>query len=354
MKQVDYLIKGQGVAGTFLSWYLHRQGKTFVVIDDADPSASSRIAAGVINPVTGRRIVKTWMIDTLLPFVLDAYSTIGSDLEITAIHQKNIIDFFPSPQMLLAFRDRVAEGADYLSLAANENRFAPHFHYDFGWGEISPAYVVQLQELLGAWRRRLQEQGSFSEEKITDSELVINKNGVQYGSWQAEKIIFCDGIRSSVSPWFRNLPFALNKGEALVIRAGELPSENIFKKGISLVPLQGEYFWAGSSHEWNFTDAEPGNAFREKTQALLQQWLKVPFTIEAHYAALRPATIERRPFVGLHPHYPQIGILNGMGTKGCSLAPYFANQLANHLTKNNPILPEASVNRFTRLLLDHS
>jgi hypothetical protein len=56
----------------------------------------------------------------------------------------------------------------------------------------------------------------------------------------------------------------------------------------------------------------------------------------------------------MHPHHPQIGILNGMGTKGCSLAPYFASQFVSHLTKKSSILPEANVDRFSRLLKSNS
>jgi glycine/D-amino acid oxidase-like deaminating enzyme len=69
-----------------------------------------------------------------------------------------------------------------------------------------------------------------------------------------------------------------------------------------------------------------------------------------HKAAIRPATLERRPFLGFHPRYPAIGILNGMGTKGTSLAPFFANQLAQNIVYNFPVSPEADVHRFSRIL----
>ena len=84
--------------------------------------------------------------------------------------------------------------------------------------------------------------------------------------------------------------------------------------------------------------------------ATLQHWLKVPFKVVDHRASLRPANLERRPFVGFHPLYPQIGIFNGMGTKGCSLAPYFAKQLVDHIQKGTTLLPEADVKRFTKVL----
>ena len=52
---------------------------------------------------------------------------------------------------------------------------------------------------------------------------------------------------------------------------------------------------------------------------------------------MRPAAVERRPFVGVHSLYNQIAILNGMGSKGCSLAPWFAKELASNLISNKTI-----------------
>ena len=46
---------------------------------------------------------------------------------------------------------------------------------------------------------------------------------------------------------------------------------------------------------------------------------------------IRPASRNRRPFVGLHAKYNKIGILNGLGSKGVSLAPYCAKNLLNNI-----------------------
>lgn len=346
----EYLIVGQGICGTFLSWYLQKSGATFTVIDHLDPSSSSRVAAGVINPVTGRRIVKTWMIDTLLPFALSAYEALGDELNIQAIAQKNIVDLFPSAQMRVAFRDRINEDDEYLMLHEDDHRFDKYFRYNFGSGEIHPAYTVFIQPVLTAWRQWLKTRDLLLEEKFDDNLLQISGDGIRYRDIIAGKIIFCDGINSAINPLFKNLPFALNKGEALIFRTDELPEEYIYKKTMTIVPLTDNFFWAGSSHDWNFTDHLPTAGFREKTTRQLEQWLNIPFTVEDHVAAIRPATLERRPFVGMHPHFPRVGIFNGMGTKGCSLAPYFANQFVNYFTLNSEILPEADVKRFTRIL----
>jgi len=372
MIDTEFLIIGQGISGTFLSWYLHKNNRSYIVIDNNDPIVASRVAAGIINPVTGRRIVQTWMIDTLLPYALDAYTELGHELNIEAISQKNIIDFFPSPQMLIAFTEKFKEDPKYLRMPANplqwrggrvdneSNRDGQatrpggvpeqYFNYDFGYGEIDPSYAVNLAGILPAWRTRLKNNSQLIEEDFSLDNLIINENNINYNDITATKIIFCDGAACANNPYFKNLPFAANKGQALIIRNTEIPKNNIFKKGLTIVPGKDDFFWIGSSYEWDFTDINPSIDFLEKTTAQLKHWIKSPFTIEKHLATLRPATLERRPFVGLHPQHRQIGILNGMGTKGCSLAPWFANQLVNHLINNEPILPEANVNRFKRIL----
>ena len=109
-------------------------------------------------------------------------------------------------------------------------------------------------------------------------------------------------------------------------------------------------FWLGSNYQWNFPHAYPTKEFFEHAEKHLKAWLKVPFKIIEHKAALRPATLERRPFVGLHPYQRNIAMLNGMGTKGCSLAPFFANQLVQHILYNSEIDPLGNVNRFQRIL----
>jgi hypothetical protein len=45
-----------------------------------------------------------------------------------------------------------------------------------------------------------------------------------------------------------------------------------------------------------------------------------------------------------------MGIFNGMGTKGCSLAPFFASQLTEHLCQQKALDPEVDIRRFTKIL----
>jgi glycine/D-amino acid oxidase-like deaminating enzyme len=353
--QAEILIVGQGITGTWLSYYLEKANKSFLVVDNNHPTASSRVAAGLINPVTGRRIVKTWMIDELLAHLVPAYEKLGKELDITAITQKNIIDFHPTPQMKIAFDARLKDGADFLSKPTEQEQYRQQFNYDFGYGEISPCYLVNLKEIIPAWRKKLLAKNLLVEKSFSPADLVIQENSVRWSDGdrqtiEAGKIIFCDGIASANNPFFKNLPFALNKGEALIIEAEEIPSPHIYKKTMGLVPLGENLFWAGSNYEWEFVDDKPSENYRMQTGQLLKSWLKVPFKIVDHVAAIRPANLERRPFVGFHPVHKNIGILNGMGTKGCSLAPYFAKQLAEHITGSKPLFAGADIQRFSGIL----
>jgi glycine/D-amino acid oxidase-like deaminating enzyme len=349
--QVEFLIIGQGISGTWLSFYLQKANRSFLVIDNNQQNSASRVAAGIINPVTGRRIVKTWMIDELLDFILPAYEELGKEIGATAISKKNLVDFHPTPQMKIAFDERVKENADFLFHPKDQDQYRDILNYDFGFGEVDPCYVVNLKEIIPNWTKKLKRQNQFLNEDFDIKELQLAETRVRYKNITADKIIFCDGASSAENNFFKNLPFALNKGEAMIIESAGIPTTHIFKKGMMLTSLENDLHWIGSNYLWEFDHDQPTEQFRKQTETFLKNWLKVPFNIIDHKASVRPANIERRPFVGLHPAYKNMGILNGMGTKGCSLAPFFAKQFVDHLIKGKEILPEADIKRFSKVLM---
>ena len=70
MKSVDYIIVGQGLAGTLLAHDLIEQGHTLVVIDKDLKASASKVAAGLFNPVSMKRCIPTWNASIFLPFFL--------------------------------------------------------------------------------------------------------------------------------------------------------------------------------------------------------------------------------------------------------------------------------------------
>jgi glycine/D-amino acid oxidase-like deaminating enzyme len=350
MEIVDVLIVGQGISGTWLGWYLYKAGIPFKIIAQNNKDSASMRAAGLINPVTGRRMVTTWMIDELIPFAVYSYTEIGKFLNEPLISETSVIDFFPSVQMLQAFQKSYQEDHSYLFPGEDREKYSGWFNYDLGWCAIAHCYLVNVEKLLNGWRSWLEKNNLLIEDIFDISKLQKKSEGIEYSGIRARYIVFCDGKSSVQNPYFEKLPFALNKGEGMLVEIKGLPTHYAYKKGMSLIPYRENIFWLGSSYEWEFSDECPSNKFRENAEGWLSHTLKLPYTILEHFAAIRPATLERRPFVGFHPANPQIGILNGMGTKGCSLAPYFARQLVENLKGEGNLNPLADITRFEKIL----
>ncbi|HEY6978295.1 MAG TPA: FAD-dependent oxidoreductase [Chitinophagaceae bacterium] len=350
--EFDYIIIGQGICGTFLSWNLLKAGKKIIVIDESQPFSSTKVASGIINPVTGRRVVATWMIEKLLPFAWDEYTAIGKDIDELVIEQKNTIAFSPSQQMFEAYNKRANEANTYIQqLAETGERYHQWFNFIYPAYIINPTYLIYLHPLLNGWRKKLIEINSLLEEKFDVAQLIIQQGYVEYKNITAAKIFFCNGVNTFQNPYWKNLPYVFNKGQALIADIPLLPSDCIYKYGTAtLTPWYNNLWWIGSSYENDFVTTVPTEDFYKNTVASLKNILKIPFTINDHFSALRPAVIERRPFVGLHPNYAPIGIFNGMGTKGCSLAPYFAHQLTHYLLNNIAIDTLVDVKRFSGIL----
>ncbi|MEO6930875.1 MAG: FAD-dependent oxidoreductase, partial [Chitinophagaceae bacterium] len=220
---VEYVIIGHGIAGTMLSHEMQKAGISFILIDDPLKSAASKVASGIINPVTGRRIVETWMINKLMRSSFAVYRELEVKLGIDCLRECSVLDFFPTAQMRLAFTDRITEGSDYLFLPSLENDWLEYLNYDLGYGIIQPAYLVDINALLTAHRSRLIADKLLLETAFVEQQLILSKDKIQYGDLRASRLIFCDGAAGSSSKYFRRLPFALNKGEALIVEMPGLP-----------------------------------------------------------------------------------------------------------------------------------
>lgn len=347
--KVDYIIVGQGLVGTWMSYYAKAFGKNFIIINDPQTPSATSVASGVINPVTGRRIVQTWMIETLLPNALQAYTELGNQLNSRILKEAPVVLLHPSLQMKESFEYRLNHDNVYLS-SNNKDDWEAFFKTPFGTGQIDSSFWIDLNTMLSSWRKQLKDLGNYIETYFDIEDLIVHQDHVTWKEYTANHIIFCDGNNSMQNKYFNKLPFAPNKGEALIVEIKGLPKENIYKQSISIVPWKEDLFWVGSNYEWTFKDNSPSETFKEKMMQALDNFLKVPYTIVDHITGIRPANTERRPFVGVHPVYPSVAICNGMGTKGCSLAPYFSKQLIEYIENGKAIDAEADIKRFENIL----
>ncbi len=346
----DFIVVGQGLCGTLLSRQLIKAGKTVMVIDDGSASAAGRVAGGIVNPVTGKRLVRTWLIDELLPFALKEYRQIEKELNTSILTSCNILDFHFTRDDQAAFDEKMLTEQEYLHNTDEEAEWQQYFRFNYGIGAINPCLLINLHKLLEVWQHHLISQNRLIQENFDIDLLRIENGGVQYKGISAKQIIFCDGASSVEHPYFCMLPWSKDKGEALIVSIPGLPRNSIYKQHISIVPWKDDLFWVGASHDWKYTTESPTPEFRKRVTEQLDYWLKLPYQVVDHLAALRPANFDRKPFIGFHPVHTQVGIFNGMGGKGCSLAPYFAQQFCGHIVNDTPLMPDVDIRRYAKVL----
>lgn len=340
----DYLIIGQGIAGTLLTHELLKRGKKIAVVDNHHHSSSSMVAAGLFNPVVFKRFVKSWMADKLLPAADEAYTTLEKELNASFYHQKNIYKIFASADEKKLWEKKREEIA-YMLPAAGE--YLPDIINNLhGGGEVRGAGNLNIQLFLQLFRKFLDERNLLINEKMNCNELEIEKDKIVWKEIKASKIIFCEGHSATQNPFFNWLPFKLTKGELLTIEAQSLPADKIINKGAFLLPLHNSTFKAGATYEWDDLTETPTGKGKAELSEKIGLILKTPFCITGHTAGIRPTVNDRRPIIGLHPIHKNIAIFNGMGTKGVMLAPYFAKQLCRFLDGEEELHAEADIARF--------
>ncbi|HNP08097.1 MAG TPA: FAD-binding protein, partial [Cyclobacteriaceae bacterium] len=80
-KKTDYIIVGLGLAGACLALQLLKRGKRILVFDTPSKNRASLIAAGLFNPITGKRIVKTWKADEIFSYLFKFYREAEKELQ---------------------------------------------------------------------------------------------------------------------------------------------------------------------------------------------------------------------------------------------------------------------------------
>ena len=79
---VDFIIIGQGISGTCLAFELIKQKKTFIVIDEFQPTSASQVALGIYNPIILKWFTKPWLVDEQINYFNIFYNEINNFLNI--------------------------------------------------------------------------------------------------------------------------------------------------------------------------------------------------------------------------------------------------------------------------------
>ncbi|MFM8274262.1 MAG: NAD(P)/FAD-dependent oxidoreductase, partial [Gemmata sp.] len=205
-----------------------------------------------------------------------------------------------------------------------------------------------VAQYLDASREQFRETGEYRNAETDPREIEFAPDCVRIPTLAVEAgtVVFCRGFAPDEDPWFGAVQFRAAKGEILTLRVRGLAEERVVHRGVWLVPVGSEQFRAGATYSWAPLDAVPSAEGRAEIEARLREFLKLPFEVLAHHAAVRPVVHAGLPTLGRHPQFPRLAYFNGLGSKGSLLAPYYADQLAAHLCGEGGIDPEVNVSRF--------
>lgn len=350
MGKTDYLIVGQGLAGTILATEIKKRGLSFKIIDAGYKVGSTYVAAGVINPLVLKRLTKSWRANEFVSYNEQFYNELNAFYNNSIYFKNKLFKLISSDDEKLFWSNRYHEEdvSFFIEKDLNQIKHANKWSSSFVKGEVKHSSWVNLKMLLSEFR--LKHQENIIEEKFDFNKLKTNQNGIEYNELQAKQIVFCDGAKIKQNPYFSYIPMGFNKGELITIESEALQLTEMHKKKVFILPIKDNVYKVGATFEWQWESNSPSNKKKQELITDLNKLIKVPYKIINHEAGVRPSVKDRRPLLGVHPKYNRFYIFNGMGSRGCMMAPLLAKEMIDFVEKGKKLHPESNINRFEKLL----
>jgi len=337
--KTDFLIVGQGLAGTLTGHALERMGASVVIMGLEKPHAASSLAAGIIHPVSGRKFVKAWLYDQLIAQCHETYEEIERNLGVPLFRKLDMHLYISSvkEENDLLSQARRYSYDDLLRPLAVKDRDMQNSRR----GYAINAFQLDIQGLLGYSANRWKAKQRYLPEHMEYPALSREGDSWRYKDVVAGQVIFCEGVWCRGNPWFSHLPVIPNKGQVLTLDpAGFQNIDYLVKSGLLLTRWK-EVIWAGATYEWDFDYPGPDSYGWNYLYRRLENLLSQPYRVRSHMAGLRPTVPDRKPILAEHAELPGLWAVNGFGTKGSSLGPYVTRHLADLLNGREKI------NRFS-------
>lgn len=341
---VEYLVVGQGLAGTALAWELMWRGCRVLVVDPGEAVTSSRIAAGLVTPITGQRLALGWRVDEMLASARVFYQRIETELGVRHFHPRVVRRIFRSEEEAAVWAKRRDDPERQPHVA---RAWVPEAG-PLGGCEFFGAHL-DCPGYLAASRAAFRDRGCLLEARLGPEEAA---------AWPAQRVVFCQGFEASGNPFFSWIRWRAAKGEILTVRTSGLDRGTILSAGQWIVPLEErsappahateeppQTVRTGSTYDWDTLDTRPTLEARARLEEGLARLHRRPFEVIAHQAAVRPIICESRAVIGRHPAREKLAFFNGLGSKGSLHAPFFAGQLAAHLVEGTAIEEASDVGR---------
>ena len=305
--KVDYIIVGLGLAGACLAIELIKRGKRIAVFDQPNQNRASSIAAGIFNPITGKRIVKTWKADEIFSYLKNFYTSAEEMLRTKFYYPKELYMPFRSIEEQNEWMAKSGDPAfsNYVLNVTTTSTFSDQVIDPLGGILLNQCGFVKTNVFIEGVRNLIKEYQYYFEQEWNTTHLEISDDELSYGNLFGEKIIFCTGIHQLNDNFFEGLPLVPLKGEVLTIKT-ESPLNRIYNRGVYVIESGDKEYKVGATYD--LKDLIPSITVKGKSELenKLQDFLCMKFSITHQDWGIRPSTIDRRPLLGSHPkHQPR-------------------------------------------------
>ena len=318
-----------------------------MVVDQPLDNSSSRIAAGLFNPVTGRKMAKTWLADHLFPALHAFYQDVSQITGGNFFFPLNLYRPFLSIEEQNEWMARSADPAyaPYVN-AITTGPSIKEIKDEYGGLMLRQCGFLDTRSYIRSVSEWIRKEGVLLHEKFDHDQLQIGTS-VRYKDYTANKIIFCEGVHDN--PWFGWLPIRPLKGETITIKSS-FREKIIINRGVYILPANEDGLQRVGA-TYNFQDKIPSitDTARIELQNKLSDLISFDFTVVDHQWGWRPTTPDRRPLLGAHPELDSLVVFNGLGTKGVSLAPYFSEVLIRWIENGEPLNKDVDIERYKSL-----
>jgi glycine oxidase len=340
----DYIIVGQGLAGSCLALQLIKQRKRILVIDIYTENTATQVAAGLFNPITGRNMLKTWKADELFPYLHSFYTEAEHLTGEKFYHPMPLYRPFVSVEEQNEWMGKSInpELGGYIEKIHTSPIDPQYVKNNFGGLSLKQCGYLDTVKFTRAVRHYIQDHGQVISDSFVEEALMFQADSIVYKDYRATNIVFCQGVDALKGKLFSWVPIRPLKGETLTLKT-QTEVSVIYNRGVYVVP---GHWRVGATYQKNDTTPAVTNAARTELEDKLTELVCFPYEITDQTWGMRPTTPDRKPILGVHPEHARVSIFNGLGTKGVSLAPYFSGVLVARLENNVPINKEVDINRY--------
>jgi glycine oxidase len=344
MDFIDYLIVGQGLAGSLLALLLQERGRSVVIVDNGHRHAASKAAGGIINPITGKRLNRPDLIGKSMKEVFSAYPKVETQLGLPLFRQRTVLRLLQNAEEEERWQRQAGQHREYVADSPPDP--FPLFRNRFGVFEVVRAGQLDIRSLILRTKESLLARQCLLEKPFCYSRLETFADRIRWERFTAKYAIFCEGYQMARNPFFSEIELNPAKGETLTLATAGFTEQRIVQHSKWIFRNVAGEILAGTNYCWDSLDETPTRSARREIEGALREFFVSDFDTIDQRAGVRPVTrADNRPVVGIHPKSPRVAILNGLGSKGALQAPFAAQQLVAALEEGAPIRPEINVCR---------